>query len=347
MSKKNLRKISFIGLVFLLAFFPLACYKGGDSHEVSPVFSLWTSYWGQNDLLEEVERLEASLEALSYFAVYFNEDGSFLLPDRTVRDKEKMTFWHKKKSAKAYLSFVNDIAKNDGSSSLKDRDLLRELFKSPESRQRHIREIIDLTKKEAFDGLEIDYEALKEDEALWADYLLFLEDLINQSRQEGLLLRVVLEPSAPFDILDFPEGPEYVLMCYNLHGSGSKPGPKANKEFLEKILAKSANLPGQVNYALSTGGFIFKKDASVIALTEEEAVNLMQGKKIKASRDPASQALYFTMINEQEEEDTIWFADSRTLNFWIESLSAGNDKPQIKISLWRAGGNISFEELNK
>ncbi len=346
--KKNiLKRASFIGLIFFLILFPAACSKEKEPSYLAPSFSLWTAYWGPDNLTDETQDLGASLEALSYFAVYFKEDGSFLLPERLKKDQEKMLVWHERASLRTYLTFVNDIEKNDGTSSLKDRDLLKKLFASPESREEHIREICSLTQKEGFDGLEIDYEALKDDEALWENYLYFLKELSVESKKEGLLLRVVLEPSAPFDRMSFPEGPEYVLMCYNLHGTGTKPGPKADQEFLKKMLVKSTALPGQVNFALSTGGFFFKETGSVTALTEEEAAKLAREGKIKAKRDPASRALYFKINDDQKGKGTVWYADSTTLKSWIGFLSSEEALGELKISLWKAGGNLSFKDLNK
>lgn len=348
MKKKNIYKsLTFISLILLMLLFPTACFKGGESPDLSPSFSLWSAYWGPDDLSQEVKELGNSLEAISYFALYFKEDGSLLMPDRLKKDKEKMEDWHEANSVKAYLTIVNDIENNDGTSSLKNQELLKSLLTTPENREKHIREILEMTHREGFDGLEIDYEALKKDWSLWEDYLLFLEELSEQSKREGLLLRVVLEPSAPFDQLDFPEGPEYLLMCYNLHGRGTGPGPKADKEFLEKMLEKSAGLPGRVNYALSTGGFLFKENASVTALTESEVLRLAKESQIDPERDSKSQALHFTLLDDQGGENVIWFADSQTLKSWIQVFSADKKHDQVKISLWKAGGNLSFKELGK
>ena len=33
-----------------------------------------------------------------------------------------------------------------------------------------------------------------------------------------------------YDALDFSEGASYAVMCYNLYGNGTEPGPKADPE---------------------------------------------------------------------------------------------------------------------
>ena len=33
-----------------------------------------------------------------------------------------------------------------------------------------------------------------------------------------------------YDALEFSAGASYVVMCYNLHGNGTEPGPKADPE---------------------------------------------------------------------------------------------------------------------
>lgn len=138
----------------------------------------------------------------------------------------------------SYLTFVNDLLKKEGGSSLKDRDLLYYLLSSKESREEHMRDILEMTEQGGFDGVEIDYEAMKKDMELWRLFTSFVNELYGKTSEKKLKLRVILEPGAPVEELGFVKGPEYVFMCYNLYGYGTEPGPKADESFLISMAAK-------------------------------------------------------------------------------------------------------------
>ena len=217
--------------------------------------TLWLAYWDIEDYHEEVKAVEDNVHAISHFAAYFDDTHHLFIPTTTLK-----TFKETNPSYLNYLSVVNDIAYEDETSSLKDTDLLYELFSHDSG---HIDELISLAQTSGFHGIEIDYEGMKDDLELWELYVAFIKELYAKTQDQNLLLRVVLEPSVPSDTLDFPQGPEYVLMAYNLHGHGSDPGPKANEVFLKQMANKQNELPGDLNMALALGGFDFSFDDSI------------------------------------------------------------------------------------
>lgn len=107
--------------------------------------------------------------------------------------------------------------------------------------EKHIEEIIDMVLDNGYKGIEIDYEGMKENLELWSLFVDFLENLQIEADKENLKLRVLLEPNFPLDSIILPEGPEYTIMCYNLHGTGTKPGPKADKNFILNMVEKWKN----------------------------------------------------------------------------------------------------------
>ncbi len=140
----------------------------------------------------------------------------------------------KKKKAKyeTYLTIVNDKQNNDGSSTIKDIEVLRRLFSDDVSMEKHVDEIIALTLQGGYDGIEIDYEKIWKDESIGQSFLKFANKLYVKALDNDLKLRILLEPSTPFSSAQFFEGPEYVVMLYNLYGLHSDLGPKANKTFI-------------------------------------------------------------------------------------------------------------------
>lgn len=298
---------------------------------------LWLAYWDYMDYETERKSLGEKNREVSVFGVLFDVDGDqpFLTPDTEALLQTVMQ--DKGSTDCVYLSFINDLRMADGSYSNKDPELLARLLTQPEIRKEHINEIVELTKQCGVDGIEIDYENMKKKEELWTPFSLFLEELKVRCDEEGLLLRVVL---GAYDIkkADFPPGIEYVIMCYNLYGTHSGPGPKADIEFLKDTFDNCKSLHGNVSAAFATGGFVWENDKCVSALTEIKAMELYDslGQNVsEVVRDPDSGVLYYTYEAEGKKRE-VWYADGETLSLW---KNIAKEYGIYKFSLWKAGGN--------
>lgn len=293
--------------------------------------SAWVVYWDLNSD-KEIKTLDEKLKNISYFAANFNSNNELRMPE------ELINYYNKTKDYKynKYMTVVNDKLNDDGSYSLKDTNLLKSLLSNPDSRSKHIEEIINLAVKYGFDGIEIDYEQIKNDIKLWDNYILFINELYQKAEKGGLKLRVVLETNTPFDKLSFAEGPTYVLMCYNLHGGFSKPGEKANPEFIRNSIEKMSKVPGKKDFAIATGGFNWASNGKTTSVTEAEASNLLKKYNAKAERDDKSQCLFFNYKDEDNIEHEVWYADKTTLESWMKVIT----EKGYNISIWRLGGNL-------
>ena len=307
-------------------------------------YSIWTTYWDTENLVDEIADIEGSIDSICYFAAYFNKDKLPFIPKETMDSLEKVKKLYTSMEYNSYLTFVNDLILEDNTSSLKDVDLLHTLFENDKSMDKHIQDILNMTIEEGFDGIEIDYEAIRQDITLWQLFAEFVEKLYKASNEKNILVRVVLEPNAPLDRIELPEGPEYVMMCYNLHGQGTKPGPKANKTFLEDMIKKTKTLPGKVNFALATGGYDFDGNGKVRSLTERQAVELLALFDSSPERDEESQALFFDYIDNEGVKHQVWYADSETIKYWIDAIQKSGNHD---ISLWRMGGNLNLKSILK
>lgn len=298
--------------------------------------SAWLVYWDKEDVSVEIDYMKESLEEICYFAAYFDENNQLFIPEYISNLHLSLKPSLADKDIIHYLSVVNDKINKEGTSSLKDQVLLYDLLANKEDRQSHIGHLVNLCLENGYDGLEIDYEGFKNDEILWGYFLEFNESLYEELSTHDLKMRVVLEPSAPVENYSFPKGPTYVIMCYNLYGTHSGPGPKADRAFLESLSSKMDVLPGEPNFALATGGFDWEGNGSVIAITEKRAKELMEMYEVEAIRDDESYSLVFKYIDENGIEHEVWFADGTTLSSWINILKNKGNK---NFSMWRLNGN--------
>ena len=343
---KNNKKIFIFAIIFLIiSVFILKLINENKNikesniitEDETPLFgelnnlSSWITYWDLN-VDDEIMELDNKLGSLSYFAAYFDDNNQLVLPEKLLKYYNDTNLYKFKK----YISIVNDIVYDDGTSSIKDKEVLSKVLSDETARRNHINEIIDLAKKYDFDGIEIDYEQIKEDISLWKDFLLFIKDLYSESTSNNLELRVLLEPNVPIDKLNFIEGPTYVMMCYNLHGAFSGPGEKSNQEFIKELIDKMKKVPGEKSFAIPTGGFDWADNGNTKSISEIEAKQMLGENKIEAKRDDKTQYLYFNYTDKENIKHEVWYADQVTIRHLSEVIiEEGYD-----VSLWRLGGNL-------
>ena len=281
---------------------------------------LWSVYWDNKASLTSVYQHAGKIAALGDFAASYTKKNRLFLPAASQELAKRVRQFSVAKLP-VYLTVVNDRP-ND----LKSLELLQSLLETPESRKQAVQEIVSLAKSQRFSGVALDFEKIRGDLSLWRKFISFEEELQTRCQKSGLQLRVVLESSTP-KAVKLPKGPDYVVMCYNLYYSGTKPGPKADKAFLKQVARKFKQLPN-VSYALANGGFDFK-GKSAAALTSNQVAALLDQKKAIPKRDAESGAMHFKYGLHE-----VWYADSTTLAEWAKTLDQASGR-QVAISLWR------------
>lgn len=301
--------------------------------------SSWIAYWDLDAGEKDLQRIGNKLDKLSYFGAYFDQDDRLFIPQELSEKQKKLK--SQKANYEIYLTFINDKQNSDGSAELKDIEVLRRLFVDDAAIEKHIDEIITMTLQGGYNGIEIDYERIWTDPKIGQSFLNFTDKLYAKALKNNLKLRIVLEPGSPFATGAFPNGPDYVVMVYNLYGLHSGPGPKADKEFIQKTLTRMEALPGCKWAAFSTGGCLWGDNGEKRFLSEVEAKTLAVTYDAAAKRDKGSQCLVFA-YKDKGVSYQVWYADVETLNYWIaiaKTYGIGN------ISLWRMGGNVDLNKI--
>jgi len=344
--KKGLRVLFIVGVLLLLA----GCYSSEQDNagaaaliarqasvKIEP--SAWLVYWDLDNGEKELKKISPRLESLSFFAAYFDSHEKLFIPKALLEKRTKL-----KKQGKyvEYLTIVNDQVKTNSSPSVKNTEILKSVLGTDEAMDAHIKEIITLAKAGNFDGVEIDYERIWRDATTKKLFMKFIERLYGVTQAQGLKLRVVLEPGTPFSTMHFIAGPEYVVMLYNLYGTHTLlPGPKADRAFIQKILANMAALPEPKSVAYASGGCLWNTKGQRRLLTEKEAVDIIKKHNLQPMRDVESQCLVLK-YREGIVFNYVWFADATTINYWISLAKEDGIK---NIALWRLGGNSNIENI--
>ncbi len=311
--------------------------SGQAAAVTSPDFGVWYPYWDYDTATKELDNYGSRVNTLCFFAAYYDVNNKAFIPEDTQNTYKDLKKAGKLKGKNTYLSFVNDKLLAQGSS-LKDTALLYELIGDSARAAAHVEEVISLSKQLGCNGVEIDYEAIKKDNTLWGHFNSFVRLLAERCQAEGMPLRIVFEPSAPITEYSWPASAEYVMMCYNLNGYGTNPGPKANLEWLASLSAKMKSLPGTVNMALATGGFDFAAGGQVKQIDYRDAVATMNAAGATPQRDPASATMYYSYTDGSGISHQVWYADQETIETWINTV---NNCGINRVTIWRLGGNIA------
>ncbi len=298
----------------------------------------WLPYWEVDDSIAEAVACEGRFSELIAFAAIFNTEDRLLQPEGLP---ELLTRLHEAFDGVTpiFLSVVNDVEIGEGIYENKTAEPIRRLLASDEAMDGHIDELLALCMETGVDGLEIDYENFRADVALWERYAVFLERLYARATEQGLRLRAVLSwDAARYAAL--PAGPEYSVMCYNLFGYHSGPGPKADAAFLQQCYQLNLGLPGEKRMAYATGGFDWANDA-ITAVTQREAEALIARYAALPERDEESGAIRFTYLDVAGLSHEVWYEDGETLNIWrAQAVSQG----YRAFDLFRLSGN-NVEDL--
>ena len=282
-------------------------------------YGAWLPYWQYDDSMAEMQSLKGSLnEAVAFECLFDPNDDLLMLPDAetlltALREACRDT------DVKLYLSVVNDIELSTGKYENKSKPLLERLFADDAAKSLHLEALTGLIDQYDLTGLELDYENLKSDTALWTKYASWIGRLWTLCERDGVNLRIVLPWDAP-KYATLPSGPEYSVMCYNLYGTHSGPGPKADVDFLRQTCALYQPLLPNVRMAFATGGFDWH-GSKIDSLTQQEAAEQLESACVQPERDPASGVLY-AAYDVDGETHTVWYADGATLALWRDTCAA-------------------------
>ena len=304
-----------------------------DEGGVAKTNSTWLVYWDADNALNEAVLHGERFDSLVFFAAFFNHDDTLFYPPELADLQSTLNIMMSDAPKKSYLSIVNDYTLPDGTYSLKSILLLRRLLQNGTAQSSRLADdIVQLAVSNGYQGIEIDFEGILGDLPLWESFFSFIRSLYTNCHAQGLHLRILLEPRTPFDLLVFPVGPEYVMMCYNLFGYHSGPGPKATKEFLTAMVSKMTAIPkNDRTFALALGGYDWAQ-GKVTQLTVHKAEELLADYGVVPSR--CEEVANFTYTDEDGVSHEVWYGDEVTFTYWSGVLK---DLGEGSVDLWRLG----------
>ena len=325
-----------IALVISVAAWAAEEFKMPDFNKIPPSKPQggWVVYWNFDEGLKEADRFD--LDTVVVFGAGFDEAGNVLIPEE-IDFAKVLKLQAKHPMQKLYLSFVNDVRLNNGKLVAKDVKLLHKLLKNEATMALCADEIVATAKDYKMQGVELDFENIWKEEALLKKFATFSKMVYKRTQEEGLDLRIVLEPKSLPSAELFKLDAEYVVMFYNLYGTHSGSGPKANKRFINKTVGQMEALGGPnavKTAAFAGGGFRWLRKARTKSLTQAEAEALAAKNKAFVDRDYTG-AQYF-YYDEKDNRACVYYGDKKTFDYWTSIAKA---KGVERYDLWCLGGN--------
>jgi len=327
-----------VAVITIIAYARWSSTSTGDRSDAAVSLTAWIADWEWEAGIEDFRIVAPALDRVQMFGVSFDENDRLHVTEpfdvmlAAAQDAAERDGGGR---VRIDLTVVNDVVRADGTSAQKDPALLARWMATEERRAALIERIAALAEERGADGVEIDFENVRD--ADWERVILFYKELHRRLQASGLGLRVVLEPRAPIEVYAWPDGPEYVMMAYNLYGPHSGPGPKADDSLIRRVTERLARLPGSGTLALAAGGFDWSEAGGVSAVTERRALELARvgGNGEGLTRDGASGGVHFEYVDEEGRRHTVWFADRATLERWI---GIAREAGVNRIAVWKLGG---------
>jgi spore germination protein len=199
----------------------------------------WTFPWDR-DSFDALQRWYSSLDEVSPYWYWVYDNGSILKTHKDSEDPEFISFCNEKG-----IDIIPMVSNNH------DPEVVTSICRNKSVQDRHISGLLNLTKKNPFTGLDINYESIKtQDRDVYSN---FINNLSARMHSQGKTLSVSVFPKvAEWEYREGPDGYDYEelsihadqirVMAYNLHWSSCpESGPIESYEWVDDVMEYSAS----------------------------------------------------------------------------------------------------------
>jgi cellulose synthase/poly-beta-1,6-N-acetylglucosamine synthase-like glycosyltransferase/spore germination protein YaaH/peptidoglycan/xylan/chitin deacetylase (PgdA/CDA1 family) len=217
-----------------------------------------------------------------------------------------------------------------------DGDAVHVLLKNKPLQNRFIKNLIAKLKKYNFQGVNIDFEELKEtsDQPL----LDFQENLYTQLHANNLLVTQDISPdNDDYNAKSLEKYNDYIfLMAYDQHSELSDPGDISHEQWVEKQLDEICNkIPSEkVILLLACYGYDWPEQSVGKPVTYQQAIANANRFHAKVTFNPISSNLNYTYKDELSVNHKVYFTDAAT-NFNL--IRRADDWGIAGVAVWRMG----------
>lgn len=302
----------------------------------------WVPYWDHEAAWASFRQHKGEIDAVGLFWYVLLRNGSIGRYPHAIEDPALIT-----EAQKNHVRVFAVIANLPTEDEKGDWDPVRveKVTGTAAARKKHIANILAIVRKHGFDGVNIDYEALK---ARQRDaFSRFSEELAAALHKEGKLLGISLHPKMEEGNPRFSNGSEaqewrrlarvadhLYVMTYGEHWETSSPGPIASSQWMEDVLryARTQIPEGKLYAGVPLYGFDWSRGPAK-GLTYGVVWRLLKTYASRIQWNSSAQESSFT-YRQDGVTHTVWFEDRRSVNAKLGHLRRLGIS---RVALWRLG----------
>ena len=307
----------------------------------------WIPFWDQDTAFASFKRNIGIFDYISVFWYLLRSDRSIRKYIYAFEDPSLINYAHANNVK--VLALVANLPDEDDRG---DWDYLRvdNVISSSSARKKHITDLVNLAKTRGFDGINIDYEALKEYQK--ENFTLFIRELSVQLHKNNLILAVALHPkpkennpaySNGSQAQDWKELSKYAdqlhVMTYEEHWEASAPGPIASVPWVKSILTYAKKMIPEEK--LFTGvplyGYDWSGSENAVGLNYQGILNLINAYNPRVNWENTAKSYFFTYDNGSTHH-TVWYEEN---NSFKAKLLLFRNLGLSNFAFWRLGGEDS------
>lgn len=317
----------------------------------------WIPYWDQEAAMGSVKQHADVVDYVSVFWYHLAPNGSVRRYQDANVDPEIIQYAHDKgMKVLALVANLPDDQRDDDDSDDWDPDRVEKVIGSARARKAHIAELLELTEKMGFDGINIDYEALPGE--LRKDFTRFSRELGEALHAKDKILAVALHPKTAEGIPSEDNGshaqdwdllPKYVdqlhLMTYGEHNSSTHPGPLASPDWLQPILHYAREIREVPAEKLFLGIPVYAEAweplghgrfrAAAFNLSYVDVKRAEQEYDVEPEWDEEHSSPRLVFESDAGKKRIVWFENRTSVD---RKLAVGREFGICNVGLWRLGG---------
>jgi spore germination protein len=291
-------------------------------------------YWDQDRAVADFKQHADTYDIISMFWYRLDPDGG-IVKYRYAKEDPSLLAFARARGVKT-LALIANLPENGDW----DPDRVEAAIGSPEARAAHIAAIRALAEEKGFDGINVDYEFLRDSQT--EDFSAFIRDLAAGLHADGRILAVAIHaqyaggPTRGQDLRALQAADILAFMTYDEHWETSGPGPVASLPWVREVLTYALSLgldPKKIYMGLPLYGYDWPQGGTAEGREYEDVVRIanLDGSEVRFDAFAASPVVTYRDGGEQRE---LWFEN-------VESFTAkyrlADEYDLGGVHLWRLG----------
>lgn len=217
-----------------------------------------------------------------------------------------------------------------------DGAAVKRLLNNPQAQEKLIGDLIAITKKYGYKGINIDFEELNLENS--DSFNAFMKNLYGQFHAQKLIVSQDISPEnddyKPEILQKYND--YIVLMAYDQHTEQSNAGDISHQEWVEEKLDNICSKvdASKVILALACYGYDWPQNSVGKSVTYEEAITNAVNYKSKINFDPESANLNYSYSDGSRIKHNVYFTDAAT---YFNLIRKADDWDIAGVALWRLG----------